>query len=439
MTPKPIRALIIAESANPELTSGGLIGWLHSEALMEKHDAHMITELRNRDALLAAGLSEDRFTAIDSRLAQGMAWRAAKLLRRGGEYNWSIYTAMATLAYPIFERKIWKLFGDRLKAGEFDVVHRVNPVTPVAPSPLAKRCAKLGVPFVLGPINGGVPWPEGFDDLRERDRDWLNRFRSAHKLMPGYRSTREHADAIVVASRITKEQLDESYYDKCIYSPENSVDASRFALRDDVPKGENGKTRICFVGRLVALKGVDMLLDACEPLLEAGKVEIDIIGDGPEAGRLKSWVEGKGFEDSVHFPGWIAHGELHSRLKQSPIFAFPSVREFGGGAVLEAMAMGITPVVLNYGGPGDLVPEGVGIAIELGSRAEVVERLRDALAGLVDDPKRCRELGENARKFITEHLTWKAKAEQMGEIYRWVMGEREERPDWGTPFPYKEA
>ena len=433
--PRRPRVLVIAEAANPKLTSVALIGWSFSRALAKVADVHLVAEIRNQPDIEAAGIEGMEFTPINNRRWQGMAWNVAKVLRGGTTLGWSTYSALATLAYPAFERRVWEKFGARIERGEFDVVHRITPNTPVTPSLLATRCAKAGVPFVLGPINGGVPWPKEFAHLRTAEREWLGRFRNAYKLMPGFRTTRRDAAALLVGAKFAWKEMPERYHDKCVFLPENAIDAERFPRRER-PEF-SGPLRVAFVGRLVPLKGVDMLLEAAAPLARAGRLQLDIIGDGPELPKLKQLATDLKISDHVAFPGWVSHDQLADRLCQSHVFGFPSVREFGGGVVLEAMALGLVPIVLNYAGPAELVPPGTGFAVPMGPRADIVRDLAECFARLIASPAELQAMGRRAVEHVFQNFTWDAKARQMLDVYDWVLGRLAEKPDWGTPLGFK--
>src|SRR6202035_2848527 len=92
-----------------------------------------------------------------------------------------------------------------------------------------------GVPFVLGPLNGGVPWPKGFSHALRAEREWLTYVRGAYKLLPGYRTTRRSAAAIITGSRDTRMQIAERYRDKTVYILENAVDPALFTHRRTGP------------------------------------------------------------------------------------------------------------------------------------------------------------------------------------------------------------
>ena len=433
-----IRPLLIAEGANPSLTSASLVGWSCAKAIAGITDAHIVTQWRNRDDFLRAGLVEGRdFTAIDTRRSQTLAWKAAKLLSRKDSFSWSLYAAFSNLAYPIFERQVWRLFRERFRSGEFDVVHRILPLSPTTPSWLAPKLKNMGIPFVLGPLNGGVPWPRGFDDVRKAERDGAGRLRALYRLLPGIRRTRSDACAIITAARTTLREMPSALHEKCVFIPENAIDTRRFKLE---PKGERkpGPLRVAFVGRLVALKGVDMLIEAAAPLVQEGKVQLDIIGDGPEREALRAMIEREQLSASVMLDGWVDHTQLQPRLREADVLGFPSIREFGGGAVLEAMALGVPPIVLDHGGPPELVPPGTGFVLPLRSREQIVRDLRVLLNRLADEPESLAMMSDAAQAHVRTYYTWEAKAKQMIDVYRWLLGQRKSKPSWGIPMGFSE-
>jgi glycosyltransferase involved in cell wall biosynthesis len=437
---KKLRVLIIAEAANPELTSVALIGYSLSQALAEVCDAHLVTESRNESSLLQAGVSPGSFTAITNP-AQRIAFRIATVLRGGTSLGWTIHSALATLAYPLFERKVWRHFAARLKAGEFDLVHRITPLSPTTPSFLAKRLAAIGVPLVLGPLNGGIPWPAGFDQIRRAEREWLGYFRDLYRLLPGLKATRQLASALVLASRHTYGEVTERHAaleKKAIWLPENAIDPVRFPEVFVEPNrpAAGEPLHAAFLGRLVPYKGADMLIEAAAPLIRAGRMTLEIIGDGPQLPELKALVARESLGDAVAFPGWVAHAQVRRHLAKAQVFAFPSVREFGGGVVLEAMAMGLAPVVIDYGGPAELIPQGCGTVVPMGGRPAIIHALRQVLTDLAADPAGVHGTGLRAQRHVRAHFTWAAKAQQLLQVYAWALqGTHAPKPDLGLASP----
>lgn len=422
MSIKP-RVLVIAEAANPEWVSVPLVGWSLARALSEVAGTHIVTQIRNRDAFLRAGLTEGRdFTAIDSEALAAPMWKLADKLRLGKGVGWTMTTAISSLSYGYFERLVWRKFGDELRAGRFDLVHRVTPLTPTANSLIAPRCARIGVPFVLGPLNGGVPWPRDFQAERRREKEYLSYVRGLYRLRPGRGKMLKTASAIICGSRYTQSEVPSEFSGKTVYLPENAVDPSRFDLASPRrPVLRDGVLRACFIGRLVPYKGADMAIEAALPMLQSGRMRFDIIGDGPQVGDLREQVRVAGVQDAVVFHGWQDHAQVQRIAGASDILLFPSIREFGGGVVLEAMALGVVPVIVDYAGPGELVDDSTGFKVPVGPRPELVAALRDVLTRIPNDPARLQTMAQTARDRIARDFTWSAKAAQVRQVYDAVL------------------
>lgn len=420
------RVLVVAEAANPEWASVPLVGWCHARALSHVCNSHLVTQIRNRDAIARAGLEESRdFTAIDSERVAAPLYQLGNAIRGRGK-AWTLMTAIQSFSYRYFEACVWSQFRKQLLEGAFDIVHRVTPVSPTVPSPLAKQCHRAGVPFVWGPINGGVEWPKQYQRERHREQEWLSYLRGVYRWLPGYRSTRENAASILVGSRATLRQIDEMYRGKCVYIPENGVDVSWVAeAKSRFPRYP---LRIVFVGRLVPYKGADILIEAAAPLLRRGMAALDIIGDGPLMPELESLLDRKQVRAAVRLHGWLDHSAVRAWLEGSDILGFPSIREFGGGVVLEAMAAGAVPMIVDYAGPGELVTETTGYKVPLGDRESIVAGFNAALSRIIENPADLVSMRLAAQKRVGDLFTWEAKARQVLEVYRWILGARPDRP-----------
>lgn len=427
------RVLLLAEQCNPEWTSVPLVSWYYYSSLRERLDVHLVTQVRNREALLRAGLTEgEDFTAIDSECMARPIWRVGSVLRGGKGKGWTTVMALNSLSYYYFEHLLWKRFGPAIRRGEYDVVHRLMPLSPAIPSIISSRCRRMDVPFVVGPMNGGLPWPRGFRGEQKREREWLSNMRSLMRLLPRWRSTYRDAACVLSGSRTTWRELEPLAGRRHVYMIRNGVDVGSFSqsARPGVIERDR-PLALVFVGRLVPLKGCDMLLEAVAPLMRAGSVTLTLVGDGPERDALERLCEEMRISEHVTFTGNVPHAEVTPLLHRSDVFVFPSIREFGGAVVLEAMSCGVPVVVMDYGGPGELASADCGVLIPLESREQIVRDLRDAIAGLEADRSRVESMGRAGRRRAEEQFDWAVKAGQLVDIYEWVLGARE-KPEFGV-------
>jgi glycosyltransferase involved in cell wall biosynthesis len=146
-------------------------------------------------------------------------------------------------------------------------------------------------------------------------------------------------------------------------------------------------TDLVVVGRLISHKRIDMLLEAMALLHADGRsVTCRVIGDGPERAALHDQAQSLGLQDAVEFRHDVhEQKELYSLMKSARLFAFPSVREGFGIAVLEALACGL-PVVATSA-PNNLArhllarsPRGVICAPSAVAFADALRRMLDTHA-----------------------------------------------------------
>ncbi|MCX7712773.1 MAG: hypothetical protein N2035_03800 [Chthoniobacterales bacterium] len=108
------------------------------------------------------------------------------------------------------------------------LLHRITPVLPTAPSPLVKWSS---FPFVLGPINGGLPWPTEYPELRKKEREFLVPLRSFYRWLPYSRSTYQDARAVITGCKHTDSEIPSSFRGIRAIIPENGVAPEKFRIK----------------------------------------------------------------------------------------------------------------------------------------------------------------------------------------------------------------
>jgi glycosyltransferase involved in cell wall biosynthesis len=429
-----LRVLVLAPECNPESVTTPQIAHAHAVALAQHHAVTLVVRAANEAPIRRAGAS---FEAIHPVRLPGLDGFYRWALRRVFKFDYGRQSLTAA-TYPLqiaFEWRAWWQLRNRILRGDFDVVLRILPIITVLPSPFAYFLRKGPIPFVLGPLNGGLPWPEGFPQLdtqRNQAGYGVFRLRDCYRYMPFARSTYRDAAAIIAGSSHTYSEFT-SYRNKLFFVPgENGLEPAVLDHGEAIRRYRERKVRFMFVGRLIPLKACDLALRAAAHLLQSGAAEFTVVGDGVERKNLQALVSSLGIEKMVTFTGWVSRDEVLAQLGRADVFVFPSLREFGGAVVFEALALGAVPVVADFGGPGDIVTAEVGYRIPLINEADFVQKLSAVLDRLAVDREHLETLRQQGMAYARERLTWDGKARSVSKVLQWVTGNGP-KPDLPPP------
>ena len=243
-----MRVLLLAEACNPEAPSEPSIIYNVAREVADRVDVVVATHVWNRRALSSRGVGRAEIVYIDSEYVTAPVSRILKLVR----FSPATATAVGIPSYITFEWEVWRHFKEDLRLGRFDIVHRLSPVTSAIPSPLAKWST---VPFVIGPVNGGLRYPRQFARELRREGEWLRYLRGATRYVPYMSSTYRKAAAILAAFPHATENLPAKVHERVIEVPEIGFDPELF--RSPVVRGPRERLIFLFVGRLVPFKGID--------------------------------------------------------------------------------------------------------------------------------------------------------------------------------------
>lgn len=155
---------------------------------------------------------------------------------------------------------------------------------------------------------------------------------------------------------------------------------------------------VVFLGSLYCVKGVDVLIDACIKVAEKlPDVRLEILGKGPEREALERRARPLGAR--VRFHG---HVPIKDILKTAGVLVLPSRSEGLGRVLVEAAALSKPLVGSRVGGIPEVIKDGEnGFTVP----PEDVDALSQAIAEVLKDEERAKEMGERGRELIRREFT----------------------------------
>ncbi len=168
-------------------------------------DATLVTHIINKPALEKYPEYEKIFYLEESNLSKQYYKIVAKITANG-RINWPLYNALSYPIYEEFNRQVYQKFQAKILNGDYDIVHAITPMMPRYPFKVVSVCQQT--PFILGPVNGGIPFPPGFQETAKQEFAQFNFLRAVGRaLIPGYVETYKKADKILAGSTYTLNML----------------------------------------------------------------------------------------------------------------------------------------------------------------------------------------------------------------------------------------
>lgn len=401
MTASRLRVLLIAPTCDGGDVGEAWVAYQWAKHLANRHDVTLLTYHKRGAKPASSQLSGLRI----------VEWQEMPLIGRAERLN-----SIAKPGYIPFYFQARRWIKRALRNGErFDIAHQPVPVAMRYPCP----AAGLGIPFIVGPVGGGLDSPAGFagDDA---STPWFMRLRALDEFRRRYdpmlTGTYRQAGCVLGIAPYVAQIL-------------SSINMKRFEIMSEtglesVPapidrKNRSDPVRLLYVGRLVRTKGARDAIRAmalCRDL----PVVLDVVGDGPERRICSELVASLDLADRVTLHGWKPKSEVGRFYSAADVFVFPSYREPGGNVAPEAMAHSLPLIVADRGGPGSAVSDSCAIRLPVTSPDQLAQDVAAAIKDLAQS-RECRlRMGAAAYEHVKKTALWPAKIERIGQIYREV-------------------
>ncbi|HEY9888077.1 MAG TPA: glycosyltransferase, partial [Candidatus Obscuribacterales bacterium] len=188
------------------------------------------------------------------------------------------------------------------------------------------------------------------------------------------------------------------------------------------PVAHSGQgTRLLYVGRLAAMKGLPVLFEALSTLGDRyPEVKLTVVGDGSERAAIEASAVQLGLGDRVEFVGYKSQAEVRDYLQATDIFVLPSFAEGVPVVLMEAMAAGVPVLTTQIAGVPELVThQETGWLVPPGD----AKALAAALETLIADAALRNRLSQAGQAKVAADFNIGLEAQKLADIFRQMAGD----------------
>ncbi|QHT67123.1 glycosyltransferase family 4 protein [Rhodocytophaga rosea] len=319
------------------------------------------------------------------------------------------------LKYLIWQNNAARIAKELDKKIDFDVIHHVT----WGSLQLGTAMWRLNKPLIFGPVGGGqtalTPFKKYFLHgwRQEITRKWISKLLLA--INPNVRKTVRKAKIVLVTNQETYVMVKELGANNVSYFLDTSL-PENFApvAAPELPKSEI--LRILWVGRLIARKGLSLVLEALSKVKSGVPFRLTILGGGRLSEFVPGWIKEYKLEGKVDWKGQVPWEEVKQAYQTHDVFMFCSLRDSFASQFLEAMAYGLPIITLNIHGIKALVPDDVGIKAEAENPDDTLTQLAAAVEYMYQHPAERIAFGKKGYEFAKTQV-WPIKIGLINTYY----------------------
>lgn len=271
----------------------------------------------------------------------------------------------------------------------------------------------FNIPFIWGPIGGGDGEPKTFLKilpLKQRILQYYRMFMIKTSLInplifiPSFR-----AKAILSRTENSSAVIPKIFRSKVRVMLETAMESDIFHLTNKRTILNHEPIKIITTGRLMPSKNILSAVKAFRYIPSSYNISFTIIGSGIEKSKIEKEISKSNNGHQIKIISEVSRAEVLKELSKSDIYLFPSLREGGSWALMEAMAIGLPVICLKWSGMEIITDNDSAIRMPITNPEQMPKDMAIAICKLIDNPELMQKMGAAGRKRIKEVFNWDAK------------------------------
>lgn len=397
------KLLVSAYACEPLKGSEQAVGWNFVIQLAKHNQVHVITRANNQEPI-----SKN----IPKEIASNIHFHyydTPSFFRRFKNKSKGIY-----LYYILWQIGIIKVISELKRQHNFNASIHLTFGNVWLPTFLPF----INIPFIYGPLGGGESIPNSFISGLNSQQKLMQILRIILKftiyINPLFLYAAYKAKFIICRTHNTQNLFPYFFQKKIRILTDGGIEKEIFKYH--ASNLDSNNLTIISTSRLIGFKNVITLIRSLQYISKDINYKCVIIGSGPEKDKIKKASRTLKLDKHIIYKENLTRDEVLKELETASIFVSPSLRDACNLSLLEAMAIGLPVICLNWSGMAISTDDNCAIRLPVTNPEQMPKDMAKAIMKLAKDPNLRKQMGENGRKRIQTVFNWEAKGKFMEEL-----------------------